>query len=68
MLRVGSKQVVSAVGRLVGFDKLAYVLIPLPGSLRTLQTMLSKVGMSGLADDLELRLNSAAPKSIYFMG
>ena len=58
-LRVGSERVVNTLGRADGFNKSADVHIPLPGSLKTVQSMLSKIGMSGLADDLELRLNRA---------
>ena len=54
MLRMGSKQVVSVLSRIGGLDNLANVHIPLPGSPRTLQTMLSKIGMSSLTDNLEL--------------
>ncbi|MFL2688511.1 MAG: hypothetical protein ACJ0HN_08020 [Alphaproteobacteria bacterium] len=49
---MGSKQVVSALGRVGGLDKLANVHIPLPGSPRTSQNTLSKVGISSLADNL----------------
>lgn len=63
-LRVGSERVVSTLGRADGFNKSTDAHIPLPGSLKTAQTMLSKVGMSGLADDLELRLNRAAEAAV----
>ena len=54
MLRMGSKQVVSVLSRIGGLDNLANVHIPLPGSPRTLQKMLCKVGISSLADNLKL--------------
>jgi hypothetical protein len=63
-LRVGSERVVNTLGRADGFNKSADVHIPLPGSLKTVQSMLSKIGMSGLADDLELRLNRAAEAAV----
>ena len=38
--------------------------IPLRGSLKTIQSMLNKVGMGSLTDDLELRLNRAAEAAV----
>ena len=63
-LRVGSERVVSTLGRADGFNKASDVHIPLPGSLKTVQTMLNKVGMGSLTDDLELRLNRAAEAAV----
>ena len=63
-LRVGSERVVGTLGRSDGFNKSPDVHIPLPGSLKTVQSMLGKVGMSSLADDLELRLNRAAEAAV----
>ncbi|MBK17735.1 MAG: hypothetical protein CMM52_02710 [Rhodospirillaceae bacterium] len=63
-LRVGSERVVSTLGRADGFNKAADVHIPLPGTLKTVQSTLAKFGMSGLADDLELRLNRAAEAAV----
>jgi hypothetical protein len=40
------------------------VHIPLRGSLKTIQSMLNKVGMGSLTDDLELRLNRAAEAAV----
>ncbi len=59
-LRVGTDRVVSQVGALDGFNADPEIRIPLPGALQTVQSALQKVGMSGLADDLELKLNRAA--------
>lgn len=59
-LRVGTDRVVSQVGALDGFNGDPEIRIPLPGPLQTVQSALQKVGMSGLADDLELKLNRAA--------
>lgn len=63
-LRVGSERVVGTLGRADGFNKSPDVHIPLPGSLKKVQSVLAKVGMSSLADDLELRLNRAAEASV----
>jgi hypothetical protein len=63
-LRVGSERVVDTLGRTDGFNKASDIHIPLPGSLKTAQSMLSKVGQSGLTDDLELRLNRAAEAAV----
>lgn len=63
-LRVGAERVVTTLGKADGFNKTPDVHIPLPGSLKPVQGALSKVGMSGLADDLELRLNRAAEAAV----
>jgi len=63
-LRVGSERVVGTLGAADGFNKSSDVHIPLPDSLKTVQSMLGKVGMSGLADDLELKLNRAAEAAV----
>jgi hypothetical protein len=59
-LRVGTDRVVGQLGRSDGFNLDPQVRIPLPESLKGVQSFLSKVGMSSLLDDLELRLNRAA--------
>ncbi len=59
-LRVGSERVVSQVGALDGFNADPQIHIPLPGVLQDVQKTLGRFGMSGLADDLELRLNRGA--------
>ena len=59
-LKVGSGRVVDTLGRPDGFFKSPDVHIPLPSALHTVQSALKKVGMSKMADDLELRLNRAA--------
>jgi hypothetical protein len=63
-LRVGSERVVSSLSRADGFNKASDVHIPLPGSLKTVQSMLNKVGMGSLTDDLELRLNRGAEAAV----
>ena len=59
-LKVGSERVVAQVGALDGFNADPEIHIPLPGVLRDVQKTLGRFGMSGLADDLELRLNRGA--------
>lgn len=59
-LRVGTERVVGQVGALDGFNADPEIRIPLPGPLQTVQSALQKVGLSGMADDLELKLNRAA--------
>lgn len=59
-LRVGTEKVVSQVGTEDGFNGDPEIHIPLPGALQDVQSVLRKVGMADLADDLELKLNRAA--------
>ncbi|MDH5297712.1 MAG: DUF4197 domain-containing protein [Desulfobulbaceae bacterium] len=59
-LRIGSGKVVSQLGRPDGFNNDPAVHIPLPQGLATAKSMLTRIGMAGLADDLELKLNRAA--------
>ena len=59
-LRVGTDRAVGQVGALDGYNTDPEIHIPLPGSLKNLQSVLQGFGMAGLADDLELRLNRAA--------
>ncbi|HEY9150175.1 MAG TPA: DUF4197 domain-containing protein [Gammaproteobacteria bacterium] len=59
-LRVGSETVVGQLGTLDGFNADPEVRIPLPPSLDRVRTALGRVGMSGMLDDLELKLNRAA--------
>jgi hypothetical protein len=59
-LRVGSGRVVDRLGTADGFNADPKVRIPLPKSLQTVHQALSRVGMGGLTEDLELRLNRAA--------
>ncbi len=63
-LRVGSERVVGTLGKTDGFNKSTDVHIPLPGSLKTAQSLLGKVGMGGLGDDLEMKLNRAAEAAV----
>ncbi|NKB59922.1 MAG: DUF4197 family protein [Alphaproteobacteria bacterium] len=59
-LKVGTERVVSTVGQTDGFNKNSEIHIPLPDTLAKVQSTLRSVGASGLADDLELKLNRAA--------
>jgi len=59
-LRVGTQRVVRQVGARDGYNTDPDIHIPLPGTLKRVQSALRGVGMADLADDLELRLNRAA--------
>jgi hypothetical protein len=59
-LRVSSENVVQQLGSVDGFNKDSAIHIPLPKQLDTVKSVLAKIGMSGLLDDLELKLNRAA--------
>jgi hypothetical protein len=55
-----SDRVVAQVGAVDGFNADPTIHIPLPDSLATVRNTLARVGMAGMMDDLELRLNRAA--------
>ena len=59
-LRVGSENVVSQLGRTDGFNLDPAIHIPLPQQFDTVKSILARVGMSSMLDDLELKLNRAA--------
>ncbi|MCK5480730.1 MAG: DUF4197 domain-containing protein [Gammaproteobacteria bacterium] len=59
-LLVGSENVVSQLGSLDGFNLDPAIHIPLPEQFSTVKSVLGKVGMASLLDDLELKLNRAA--------
>ncbi len=59
-LQVGSDLVINQLGATDGFNADPNIHIPLPNSLQKVQSTLDKVGMSGMLDDLETRLNRAA--------
>lgn len=59
-LRVGTERVVGQVAAVDGFNADPRIHIPLPENLQTVQRTLSRLGLSSLTDDLELRLNRAA--------
>jgi hypothetical protein len=62
-LRVGTENVSKGLGRLDGFNLDPAIHIPLPEKLQTVKSVLGKIGMANLADDLELKLNRAAEKA-----
>jgi len=47
-----------------GFNKASDVHIPLPGSFQTVQSILNRVGMKSLTNDLELPLNRAPEAAV----
>lgn len=59
-LRVGSETVVGQLGVQDGFNGDPQIHIPLPSSLEKVRSVLKAVGMSGMLDDLEVKLNRAA--------
>ncbi len=59
-LRVGSENVVKQLGATDGFNADPAIHIPLPDSMQKVQQTLGKLGMSGMLDDLETRLNRSA--------
>ncbi|GAB6142660.1 DUF4197 domain-containing protein [Desulfocicer niacini] len=62
-LSMASQGVVDQVGTTDGFNTDAAIHIPLPGPLQKVKSMLATVGLSSMADDLELKLNRAAEAS-----
>lgn len=63
-LKVGTERVVSTLGRTDGFNKSPDVHIPLPRALDRVKRALQPLGMAGMAEDLELRLNRAAEAAV----
>ncbi len=63
-LQIGSERVVGQLGRPDGFNADPAVHIPLPAQLHTVKTVLTKAGMSGALDDLELKMNRAAEAAV----
>jgi hypothetical protein len=59
-LHIGTENVVGQLGSMNGFNADPSIHIPLPKELNNVKNMLSKIGMSSLLDDLELKLNRAA--------
>ncbi|TQV81878.1 DUF4197 domain-containing protein [Denitrobaculum tricleocarpae] len=59
-LKVGSERVVDQVGQADGYNGDSNIRLPLPDSLKKVQSALELAGMSSMLDDLELRLNRAA--------
>jgi hypothetical protein len=59
-LRIGSENVVGKLGKTNGFNNDPAIRIPLPASMNKVKSSLSRVGMGGSMDELELKLNQAA--------
>lgn len=59
-LRVGTETVVKQLGTAGGFNTDSAIHIPLPESMKSVQSTLKRVGMSSMLDDLENKLNRAA--------
>lgn len=62
-LDIGTERAVGTVGVMDGFNADPAIHIPLPDSLSKVQSALKTVGMSGMADELELKLNRAAEEA-----
>jgi hypothetical protein len=62
-LGIGTERAVGTVGVLDGFNADPAIHIPLPDSLSKVQSALKTVGMAGMADELELKLNRAAEEA-----
>jgi hypothetical protein len=63
-LAKGAEKTVARLGRADGFLGDSAVHIPLPDTLRQVQSALRSVGAAGLADDLETRMNRAAEQAV----
>jgi hypothetical protein len=59
-LRVSVGNVVDNIGQTNGFLKDQNIRIPLPGPLERVNSALSTVGMGGLTEDLQVKMNRAA--------
>jgi hypothetical protein len=59
-LTIGAENVVSQLGSKDGFNADEAIHIPLPNNLKKVKKILDKVGMSGMVDDLEVKMNRAA--------
>ncbi|HSH12828.1 MAG TPA: DUF4197 domain-containing protein [Desulfurivibrionaceae bacterium] len=59
-LKVGTERVVGQLGRTDGFNNDPAIHIPLPEKLEAVKSVLGRIGLAYMLDDLELRLNRAA--------
>jgi len=59
-LRVGTQSVAGQLGAVDGFNADPNIHIPLPKELQSVQSTLRRFGLSGLADEVELKLNRGA--------
>ena len=62
-LKIGSAKVIDQVSVENGYNGDSQIHIPLPDTLKTVQSTLRTVGLSAMADDLELKLNRGAEKA-----
>lgn len=62
-LDLGTERAVGTVGVMDGFNADPKIHIPLPDTLQKVQSALKAVGMSGMADDLELKINRGAEEA-----
>ncbi len=66
-LKVGTETVVGQIGADGGYENDPKIHIPLPEKLQQAQDLMRRFGLSGMADDVETRLNkgaeAAAPKT-----
>ena len=63
-LEIGTERMAGQLGVRDGFWRNPQIQIPLPGRLGEVQRELSKVGLSGPLDDLQLRMNRAAEDAV----
>lgn len=63
-LSVGTTQVVGKLGQRGGFDRDPAIRIPLPATLQKAHSTLSAIGMGGMTQDLENRMNEAAELAV----
>ncbi len=63
-LEVGSKLVVDNLGAVDGFNTDPVAHIPLPPELQKAQKLMAKVGLGGLGDEVELKMNRAAESAM----
>ena len=59
-LSIGAENVISQLGEVDGFNADENIHIPLPKNLQKAKKVLKKIGLSGMVDDLELKINRAA--------
>ena len=63
-LEIGAGRVAAQIGVTDGYWQDPQIKIPLPGRLGDVQNQLSRVGLSGPLDDLQLRMNRAAEDAV----
>ena len=63
-LEIGTERVADQIGVQDGYWQDPKIQIPLPGRLGQVQGELSKLGLAGPLDDLQLRMNRAAEDAV----